>query len=149
MDLECLARELVLYSKSNEELVCRGTRQMGCRVQGLEAGRSVRRLLQKCTFKGLAVSTFGYQRIILWGLSSCPNLSCRCSCEDIRPMLLSKTGPGQVKEEPMGIRVKHHLIQGFTLFLLRGGITQVLKEIGNSWGRCGLSPFLGFPLCQP
>lgn len=64
-------------------------------------------------------------------------------------MLLSKTGPGQVKEEPMGIRVKHHLIQGFILFLLRGGITQVLKGIGNSWVRYGLSPFLGFPLCQP
>lgn len=64
-------------------------------------------------------------------------------------MLLSKTGPGQVKEEPMGIRVKHRLIQGFTLFLLSGGITQVLKGTGNSCVRCGLSPFLSFPLYQP
>lgn len=34
MDLECLARELVLYSKSNEEPVCRGDK-----IDGLQSAR--------------------------------------------------------------------------------------------------------------
>ena len=43
--LECLDKEFVLNSIDNEELVCGGARQMGCREQGLEAERPVRRLL--------------------------------------------------------------------------------------------------------
>ena len=43
--LGCLGKDFVLYCIGNEELVFRGARQMGCREQGLETERPVRRLL--------------------------------------------------------------------------------------------------------
>lgn len=46
----------------------------------------------------------------------------------------------------MGVRVKHHLIQGLALFQPGGSITQVIKETGKSWKSCGPSPHLGVSL---
>lgn len=128
MDLDCLARELILHSVSNEEPVYRGIRQMHCREQGREAGRSLRDCYRNAHSRGWKNPHLGSQRTIPQGLSSCLTLSCRCSSEDIRPMSLSKAGPGQEKEKHMGIRVQHHLIQGFMLYLLEGGITQMVRR---------------------
>ena len=116
LGLECLGKEFILYFTGNKELVCRGARQKGCKEQGFEAERPVGGCYRNSHKRG-----WQYPRLLenypLKSLS-CSNLSCRCSFEDIRPMLLPKLGPRQEKEEPMH-RVLHDLlVLSFYLFLV-------------------------------